>query len=71
MIILSKFIERLDEFLFTNNLTPKQLSERIGISHSSVLALKRGDFLPSGKTLFALVRIFNCSADYLLGLSDF
>jgi transcriptional regulator with XRE-family HTH domain len=70
MVILSKFVERLEEFLILGNLTPKELSENIGVTHATLLTLKRGKSLPSGKTFFALVEYFNCSADYLLGIAD-
>lgn len=47
-----------------------QLAKYTGIDCSTISTLLRGDGLPHINTLVALADYFNCSADYLLGLTD-
>ena len=70
MIILSNFKDRLNEFMILHNLTTPKLAETLGASDTALNELKRGAHYPSTEIFFALLTYFNCSADYLLGLSD-
>ena len=67
---MSNISERLKEFLILNNLNASSLSKKVDIDRSTISALLRGEHLPSIDTLLKLVIFFNCSADYLLGLTD-
>ena len=67
---MSNTAERLKEFLILNNLNASSLAEQVKIDRSTISALLRGEHLPSFDTLVKLVTFFNCSADYLLGLTD-
>lgn len=67
---LSIFGERLKEYMFYGGLNSVSLSKEIGVSRSTISELTRGAFLPSFKTFIKLIEYFNCSADYLLGLSN-
>lgn len=70
MIDLSVFSERLNDYMNDKNLNSVSLSTEIGVSRSTISELRRGAFLPSYTTLTKLIEFFNCSADYLLGISN-
>ena len=67
---LSIFGERLREYMFYAGLNSVSLSKEIAVSRSTISELARGEFLPSYKTFIKLIEYFNCSADYLFGLSN-
>lgn len=74
MKINLKFSERLKELRLENNLTQKELAQKLGIAASSISAWERGDYLPS-KTraltiLYNLSVIFEASTDYILGVRE-
>lgn len=65
------FKERIAEALKYSGISQKQLSEMLGISEGNITNWKKGDNLPSVEVLVKLCKIFDVSADYLLGISDF
>jgi len=52
------------------NLTQSALAERVGITQAYLAELEKGTKRPSLDVLERLCSALNCSADYLLGLSD-
>ena len=70
MVILSNFKERLNEFMILQNVNTPKLAKLLNVSDTALNGLKRGAHYPSTEILYALITYFNCSADYLLGLSD-
>lgn len=70
MIILSKFGETLCELMEEHNLSVKELALKVGIKQSNIYHYMRGERLPSVKGIVALSDYFNCSVDYILGLSE-
>lgn len=49
----------------------QELSEFLGMkSYTSVTHWEQGKNLPRGRELIKMVKLFNVSADYLLGLSE-
>ena len=70
MISLSKFVERMTEFMVTNSLTATSLAEKTGIARSTISGLLRKEHLPSTKALLAFADFFRCPTDYLLGLTE-
>lgn len=52
------------------HLTQSTLAERVGITQPYLAELERGDKRPSIDVLEKLCGELNCSADYLLGLSE-
>ncbi len=64
---LSKRLRAMRSML---HLTQTALAERIGITQPYLAELERGDKRPSLDVLEKLCGELNCSADYLLGLSD-
>lgn len=65
------FVERLTEQMVLRGLDAKDLSEEIHVARSTISHWKTGKFLPSTEDFFALLELFQCSADYLLGTLDF
>lgn len=70
MDILSKFAERLSELIFDTGSTVKQLAEEVPIDISVLRRYLRGETLPSLNYAVLLADRFNCSLDYLFGLSE-
>jgi len=50
------------------NLTQKQLAERIGVAKSIVSYYESGNRYPSYDVLVKIARVFHVSTDYLLGM---
>ena len=53
-----------------NNLTQKQVADRIGLAIIAVSSYESGTRYPSYEALIKLSRIFHVSTDYLLGLTE-
>ena len=53
------------------NMTAKEVSEKIGVTKQAVYNMEAGKSNPSVDTLMKLVKLYNVSADYLLGLTNF
>ena len=53
-----------------NNLTQKQVADRIGLAISAVSSYESGTRYPSYEALIKLSRIFHVSTNYLLGLTE-
>lgn len=70
MDILSKLPERLKDLMQEAELNVPALSDKINVEASAVLRIVKGERLPSATTLVNLADVFNCTTDYLLGLSD-
>ncbi len=64
------FQTRLIEALQQTTLKQKEIAEQCNIHPSCITQYKKGESEPTLKTLFDLCKVLNCSADYLLGLSD-
>lgn len=71
MDILSVFVERLKEYIDERGLSVSSLAKKINTSRATVSALTNGAHLPSTEVLLSLVKLFECSADYLLGFTDY
>ena len=69
MDILSNFSENLSELISDEKLTPKTLSAVVKIDLSLIYKYLRKESLPSLGNLTVIADYFECSADYLLGLS--
>ena len=65
-----KFQERIREELKHCGLTQKQLAEQLGVDPANITNWKTGKNIPSVETLYALCKLLNVSADYLLGLDE-
>ena len=67
---MSNFSLRLKDCINERELTQSSLAEATGISHSNVSGFLSGNHMPYFEHFIALLTFFECSADYLLGLSD-
>ena len=65
------FKERIVEALKFSGISQKQLAQMLGISESNITNRKKGENLSSVDILFKLCKIFDVSADYLLGLIQY
>ena len=52
------------------NLTQKQLAEKIGYTQQTIADWEAGNIRPTSDAIIALCKALEVSADYLLGLSD-
>lgn len=71
MEILSKLPERLEELIAERSLNASALAKHLEVSVSTVTRYLKGDRLPTFKNFVKLLEFFNCSADFLIGLTDF
>lgn len=59
--------DKLRALRLQNNLTQKNVADRLGISASIVSAYENAERVPSLEALLALSSLYRCSTDYLLG----
>lgn len=62
------FCDILKELRLEKNLTQKQVAQYCNLTPTCICQLESGVRNPTGSTVAALARLFECSADYLLGL---
>ena len=62
---------RIKELRKEKELTQMQLAKAIGINFRSISEYERGKVEPNIQTIKALVKFFECTSDYLLGITDF
>jgi len=67
---MSIFVERLKEYMQDLNLTQQLMEDDYNICHTLTSDYLLEKTLPSYNTFIKLLYIFNCSADYLLGLDE-
>ncbi len=65
------FQERLIEQRKLNNLTQRQLAERLQIAQPSYIRYEKGRAEPSFENLVKLADLFDVSVDYLLGRTEY
>ena len=70
MEILSKLSKRLKELMDEAEIKTPALGAAIQTEPSAITKFLRGERMPSANTLVKLADYFNCTTDYLLGLSD-
>ena len=67
---MSNFSKRLLELMTEHNLNATHLAEKIGVSHTAIDRYINGERTPSFPCFVKMLYLFNCSADYLLGLVE-
>ncbi|MEG1805784.1 MAG: helix-turn-helix transcriptional regulator, partial [Clostridia bacterium] len=67
---LSNFGERFNELIFDKRITPDILAQAIGVDLSLIYKYLRKEFIPSTPTAIDIANYFNCSLDFLFGLSE-
>ncbi len=63
------FSSTLKSLRIKNDLTQKQLADKLGLTKSVISAYETGLRMPSYDVLISLARIFKVSTDYLLGVN--
>lgn len=61
---------RLRELRLAQGWTQAQLGSKIGLAKTTISGYEKGDHFLDPPTIAALCRIFGCTSDYLLGISD-
>ncbi len=64
------FDKRLKELRIEKQLSQKELAALLSTGQSSISAWERGEREPLAHQLVDLAGVFECSVDYLLGISD-
>jgi len=67
---MNNFQERLEEFLIENNLSRLQLAKQIKIHHETINGYFNDNLYPEIHIAKRIADYFDCSLDYLFGLSD-
>jgi len=67
---MSQFPERLKYMRKQVSLTQKEIAIKLNIQRVTYSHYETGRSQPSIDTLVILAQIFNCSIDYLVGISD-
>ena len=62
--------ERIKELRLENHLTQKELSEKLNITERKYSFIERGEQVLQTNIILKLVKYYNVSVDYLLGLTD-
>lgn len=67
---MNEFQERLHELLIESNLSRLQLANFLGISSTTINGYFNKNYYPQIDIAFKMADYFDCSLDYLFGLSD-
>ena len=70
MNTLSNFSIRLKELLEEKELNPPMLAQIVNTDRTNITRYLRGERLPSFETFINLINYFECSADFILGLTE-
>ncbi len=67
---MNSFQERLQELLTEHNLSRLQLAKLLHISSTTINGYFNNDYYPKIEIAINMANYFNCSLDFLFGLSD-
>ena len=67
---MNNFRERLDDFLIERNISKNQLATIVGVRPDTIYGYYRKKLLPEIHIAKRISDYFNCSLDYLFGLTD-
>lgn len=67
---MSKLSERIKEYMAEREINQTVLANATGVKPANVSQILSGLYTPQYSYFIALLYYFNCSADYLLGLTD-
>ena len=67
---MNEFQERLQELLDENNLSRLQLAKSLNISSTTINGYFNNGYYPNIEIAIKMANYFNCSLDFLFGLSD-
>lgn len=64
------FTSRLNQIMNENKCSVYKLSKAIKVSNQTVINWQNGSNEPKAQQIADIAKYFDCSSDYLLGLSD-
>lgn len=64
------FAERLAILMDREGVSKYELASRTGISQATIAGYRQGFTSPGADNIRALAKFFNCTSDYLIGLTD-
>lgn len=64
------FWKRFSELCDAQGIKPNPAAAEMGIGSGTLSKWKKEKTFPNGETLIKISKYFNCSVDYLLGISD-
>lgn len=67
---MTEFKDRIKELRTERNLTQSQLAVKINRGEATIRAWETGRAKPDAEMLISLSKLFSCTVDYLLGISD-
>lgn len=67
---MNNFRERLEDFLIEHNMSKNQLATIVGVRPDTIYGYYRKKLLPEIHIAKRIADHFNCSLDYLFGLTD-
>lgn len=67
----TKISEKIKELRLEHGFTQIELANLAGVKQSCVSKWERGATLPDSDMIVSLCKIFDVSADYLLGLTEY
>lgn len=62
---------RIKELRKSMQLTQQELADRLGIDRSTIAKYETNSRIPEAKTIVQLAKFFDCTTDFLLGISDY
>ncbi len=62
--------QNLEDLMFDNDLSIAELARKVKIQYKTISNYYKGEYMPSIKNAIKLADFFNCSLDFLVGLSD-
>src|SRR6056297_2667989 len=68
---VSTYGKRIKDLRKVEKLTQKELADALEISSTTITRYEKGDIYPSEPIIIKTAMLFNCSSDYLLGLSSY
>lgn len=70
MKYLSNFVDILNDYIAKEDISINEFSKRIGIAERAVAKWMTMQYVPSINSVIKVADFFNCSIDYLFGLSE-
>ena len=67
---MQDFANRLKHARMMKRLTQRQVAENTGLNQSSIHRWEHGETKPNVEAIKKLIDLYDCSADYLFGLTD-
>lgn len=68
---MNKIAKRIRDARLEQKLTQQQLALLLGVSQDTISMWERGKSYPSIEYIIELVKLFDVSSDYLLGIVDY